>query len=68
LLEGTKPEKPFSGVLINDGAKYTNSRTVRLGVYSDYSTVAFSNDNSTWSTWFSKPDSYGEFTWEVASR
>lgn len=65
IVEGTKPEKPFSGVLINDGAKYTNSRTVRLGVYSDYSTVAFSNDNSTWSTWFSKPDSYGEFTWEL---
>jgi tetratricopeptide (TPR) repeat protein/fibronectin type 3 domain-containing protein len=64
-VEGRKPDKPFSGVLINDGAKYTNSRTVRLGVYSDYSTVAFSNDNYTWSTWFSKPDSYGEFTWEL---
>lgn len=63
---GPTPDKPFTGVLINGGAPYTNSRNVRLGVYGDLTQVAFSNDGYTWSTWFSKPDPYGEFGWELA--
>ena len=62
----SEPDKPFTGVLINGGAPYTNSRNVTLGVYGDLTQVAFSNDGYTWSTWFSKPDPYGEFGWELA--
>lgn len=57
--------KPFTGVLINGGAPYTNSRNVRLGVYGDLTQVAFSNDGYSWSTWFAKPEPYGEFGWEL---
>ena len=63
---GPTPDKPFTGVLINGGAPYTNSRSVKLGVYGDLTQVAFSNDGYTWSTWFAKPDPYGEFGWELA--
>ncbi len=66
-IEGTPAsDKPFTGVLINGGAPYTNSRNVRLGVYGDLTQVAFSNDGYSWSTWFAKPDPYGEFGWELA--
>ena len=58
--------KPFEGVLINGGAKATNNPSVTLGVYGELTQVAFSNDNSTWSSWFSKPSSYGEFAWELS--
>jgi len=64
---GPTPDKPFTGVLINGGAPYTNTRSVKLGVYGDLTQVAFSNDGYTWSTWFAKPNPYGEFGWELAA-
>ncbi|MGB4338502.1 MAG: fibronectin type III domain-containing protein, partial [Bacillota bacterium] len=59
-------DKPFEGVIINDGAKATNNRAVTLGAYGQLTQVSFSNDSYTWSNWLSKPADYGEFSWELA--
>ena len=66
LAESAKDDKPFQGVMINNGAKLTNNRRVTLAVYGELTQVAFSNDGSSWSTWFSKPEPYGEFSWDLS--